>query len=302
MTSLTVHKAHTYTGHKDCIYGLGRGFEQGTFVTGGADGWVVEWDYQNPGDGRLLVQVNAPVYSFAVLAEMNQLLCGTRAGNLHVVDMEQRKEVRNIVAHTAGIFDIVQLPQTKQIVTAGGDGTVKIWNTDFLLATQLKNSTKSARVIAVHPKKPEMAVGYSDNHIRVFDTNTFALLHEVEAHSNSVFALDYSPDGKQLLSGGRDAVLKVWEADNGYVPLQTINAHWYHINAIKYNPVGSLFATVSLDKTLKIWDAYTFELLKVMDKPKNDGHTTSVNKVMWVDNNSLITASDDKTAMLWVIS
>lgn len=302
MTSLTVHKSHTYTGHKDCIYGLGKGFAQGTFVTGGADGWVVEWSHQVPGDGQLLVQVNAPVYSFVGIAEEQQLICGTRAGNLHVVDMEQCKEVRNIEAHAAGIFDITRLPQTKQIVTAGGDGAVKIWDNDFLLIAQLKHSAKSARVIAVHPAKPEMAVGYSDNCIRVFDTNTFALVNEIEAHSNSVFALDFSPDGKYLLSGGRDAVLKVWAADNGYAPLQTINAHWYHINAIKYNPAGSLFATVSLDKTLKIWDASTFELLKVIDKPKNDGHTTSVNKVLWVDDNSLITASDDKTAMLWVIS
>ncbi len=302
MTSLTVHKAHTYTGHKDCIYGLGKGFTQDTFVTGGADGWVVEWSYEKPADGQLLVQVNAPVYSFAVVSEARRLLCGTRAGNLHVVDVELRKETRNIEAHTAGIFDIAQLPQTKQIVTAGGDGIVKIWNADFLLAAQLAHSTKSARVIAIHPTKPEMAIGYSDNFIRVFSTETFALVQEIEAHSNSVFALDYSPDGKYLLSGGRDALLKIWDAANGYLPVQTVNAHWYHINAIKHNPAGSLFATVSLDKTLKIWDAKTFNLLKVIDKQKNEGHTTSVNKVLWADDSRLITAGDDKTAMLWVIS
>jgi WD40 repeat protein len=303
MPAITVHKQHTYTGHKDCIYGLGEGFVPNTFVTGGADGWVVEWNYQTPGDGQLLVQVNAPVYSFAVLKEDQKMLCGTRAGNLHVVDMFERKEVRNIEAHTAGIFDIAHLPQTKKVITAGGDGRVLVWDdTGFTLITELKFSEKSARVIALHPTQPQVAVGYSDNFIRVFSTTDYKLLYEIEAHTNSVFALAYSPDEKYLLSGGRDAVLKIWDAQNGYAAAQTINAHLYHINSIKYNPTGTLFATVSMDKTIKLWDAKTFDLLKVIDKPKNDGHTTSVNKVLWLSDKTLVTASDDKTAMLWVIS
>jgi WD40 repeat protein len=154
----------------------------------------------------------------------------------------------------------------------------------------------------LHPTQPQVAVGYSDNVIRVFSTTDYKLLYEIEAHTNSVFALAYSPDEKYLLSGGRDAVLKIWDAQNGYAAAQTINAHLYHINSIKYNPTGTLFATVSMDKTIKLWDAKTFDLLKVIDKPKNDGHTTSVNKVLWLSDKTLVTASDDKTAMLWVIS
>ena len=96
-------------------------------------------------------------------------------------------------------------------------------------------------------------------------------------------ALAYSPNGEFLLSGGLDAVLKIWEVHKGFAPVQTINAHWLHINAIQYSPAGHYFATASMDKTLKIWDADTFELLKVLDKEKYDGHTSSVNKILWVD-------------------
>lgn len=300
MERIEVHKAHAYTGHKDCIYGMGMGFEPDTFVTGGAEGWVVEWNYENPADGNLLVQVNAPIYSFLLQQEARQLLCGTRAGNLHVIDMQQRKEVRNIEAHAAGIFDIQQAD--KHFITAGGDGVVKVWDEEMALFAKLNHSDKSARVIAVHPTLPEMAVGYSDNCIRIFNTENFKQLLEIKAHDNSVFALAYSPDGKHLLSGGRDAVLKIWDAQDAYTPLQTINAHWYHINAIAFNGTGKLFATASLDKTVKVWDAESFELLKVMDFEKYGGHTTSVNKILWVEDNRLISCSDDRTAILWNLS
>lgn len=298
MGRIEAHKSFTYTGHKDCIYGLGKGFEPNTFVTGGADGWVVEWDYANPADGKLLVQVNVPIYSFLLLGDDKKILCGSRAGNLRSIDMQAREEERNIEAHTAGIFDIALI--NNNIITAGGDGKVKVWEKDsYTLLAELSHSNKSARVIAQHPILPEMAVGYSDNTIRVFNTENFKLLLELKAHENSVFALAYSPNGKYVLSGGRDAVLKIWDAKEGYSPQQTINAHWYHINSIKYSPSGSLFATASMDKTIKVWDAESFELLKVLDKEKYDGHTTSVNKILWVSDNELISCSDDKTAMLW---
>ncbi len=301
MPKINAHKTFTYTGHKDCIYGLGKGFEPDTFVTGGADGWVVEWNYANPADGKLLVQVNAPIYSFLLLGDDKKILCGSRAGNLHSIDMQARKEERNIEAHTAGIFDIALI--NNKVITAGGDGKVKIWEKGtFALLAELNHSGKSARVIAQHSTLPEIAVGYSDNTIRIFNTENFKLLLELKAHDNSVFALAYSSDGKYLLSGGRDAVLKVWEVNEAYRLQQTINAHWYHINAIQYSPNGNFFATVSMDKTVKIWRAENFELIKVLDKEKYDGHTTSVNKILWVNDNELISCSDDKTAMLWRVS
>lgn len=300
MTTITAHKTFTFTGHRDCIYAMGEGLRPGTFITGGADGWVVEWDWQNPGDGRLLVQANTPLYSFLLLKENQILLCGTRAGNLHVVDMAEGKETRNMEAHSAGVFDMLQLDENR-LVTAGGEGVVKIWDRGLTLLNEINASAKSARVLALHPTKPEMAVGYSDHRIRVFDTGTFDLLTEIQGHTNSVFALAYSPDGKYLLSGGRDAVLKIWDA-NSYQPVQTISAHWYHINSIRYSPSGRWFATASMDKTVKIWDAENFELLKVLDKLKNDGHTTSVNKILWADDYRLISCSDDRTAVLWEIT
>ncbi len=301
MSKLIVHKIFTYTGHRDAIYGLGKGFEPNTFVTGGAEGWVVEWNYKNPAGGTLLVKVNTPIYSFLLLHDEKKLVCGSRAGNLHIVDRVVRKEIRNIEAHTSGIFDIALIEN--KIITAGGDGKLKVWDKEtYTLLAELKHSHKSVRIIAKHPTLPQIAVGYSDTIIRIFSTTNFELLQEIKAHENSVFALDYSPDGKYLLSGGRDAVLKIWETTKGYAPKQTINAHWYHINAIQYNASGNLFATASMDKTIKIWEATNFELLKVLDKEKHDGHTTSVNKILWVDDNRLISCSDDKTAMLWHIN
>jgi WD40 repeat protein len=300
MGIMNVSKIAHFSGHKGSIFSLCAGLHQHTFFSGADDGYVVEWNMQTKGDGRVLVQVNRPVYSMFLNTNEQLLLCGTASGNLHVIDLQSRKEIRNIEAHTLGVFDIQTVGNV--FITAGGNGAVCIWDKHTLeLLHALPASNKSARVIAVHPNGKEFAVGFSDHHIRIFSTETFQQLFDISAHTNSVFALTYSPDGMLLYSGGRDVMLKSWDVKNAFEGALDIPAHTLHINAISFSPNGNYYATVSMDKTVKIWDANTDILLKVIDKQRNDGHITSVNKLHWTSEDELITCSDDRTIMMWRI-
>jgi len=40
-----------------------------------------------------------------------------------------------------------------------------------------------------------------------------SLLSEFAAHEGEVVSLDFSPDGKELLSGGADGTAKVWDLE-----------------------------------------------------------------------------------------
>ncbi len=294
----SVTKIAHFSGHKDAVFVLQHSIRPNHLYSGGGEGYIVEWDLEQKGDGKLIVQVNRPVYSLFVNSLSNQLYAGTASGNLHVIDLAQKKEIRNIEAHQLGLFDMKAFGNL--LITSGGDGLVKIWDLQNLdLKQELSFSNKSARVIALHPNGKEMAVGYSDHHIRLFDTTSFSLLKTIPAHNNSVFALSYSPDGKFLLSGGRDVMLRSWKVNHQHEMELDIPAHTLHINSIAYSPDKKLFATVSMDKTLKVWDAENFQLLKVVDKARNEGHLNSVNKVLWINNTQLATCSDDRTLMIW---
>lgn len=295
---MIVSKIAHFSGHKDAIFALSDSTKGNTFYSGGADGYVVEWDIESKQNGKLLVQVPRPVYCLHLLKDKQLLLCGTAAGNLHVVDLAQGKEIRNIEAHQLGIYDIKEIDSC--IITSGGDGKVMLWDKEtFKLLETLHFANKSARVIAIHPTQSKFAVGYSDHYIRLFDTQKSILLHENKAHENSVFALAFSVNGKELISGGRDVMLKKWQAEQFDSLAENIPAHNLHINAVQFNSEGDLFITGSMDKTIKIWDAHTFKLLKVVDKARNDGHLSSVNKAIWFDAKRFITCSDDRTVMMW---
>lgn len=300
MKKIQVQRAAHFTGHKDALFALSPSLNQGHFYTAGADGMIVEWDYEHPGDGQLLAKVNAPVYFLALHPQNLWLLAGTSKGNLHVIDLASKKEIRNIEAHAKGVYHIHYLHKNPFLLTGGGDGQIKVWQrNDLTLLRTLAASEKNVRVMAVSPDEKALASGYSDQYVREWSLPDMNLRNEWEAHKSSVFGLTYSPDNKFILSGGMDALLRVWNNTRPVTLAKDIPAHLLHIKYISYNPDGNLIATVSMDKTLKIWDASDFELLKVIDLARNQGHTSSVNKVLWVDNQRLITCSDDRSAILW---
>lgn len=297
---MKIESVFRYQGHKDALFALGVHPQTGHIWSGGGDGFIVEWIPMQT-DGQLISKLPRPVYSFQSDSKTKQLLAGTASGNLHFIDLIEKKELRNIEGHTLGLFDIKQTGDL--LLTAGGDGRINTWDiTNFSLLQSWAASDKACRVMAINKEGNLIAAGYSDNFIRLFkiESGRLSQMHEWEAHTNSVFALAFNPITGELWSGGRDAMLKVWNTN--YELLADIPAHNYHINAISFSPDGALAATVSMDKTLKIWESKSQKLLKVADRFKMDAHTNSVNKVVWLNNEELVSAGDDRLLFHWKIS
>ncbi len=200
----------------------------------------------------------------------------------------------------AAIFDLQSFDN--RLVVGSGDGVVTLVDLrDLTITRKVKGGEKSARTIAINLAREEIAVGFSDNFIRVYDLD-LTLKQEWEAHSKSVFTLCYSPDGQWLLSGSRDARLKAWSLDANYQLAEEVVAHMYAINHIQFSPDGKHFVTCSMDKSIKVWDAKALKLLKVIDRARHAGHATSVNKLLWTDyDHQLLSASDDRSVSVWQI-
>lgn len=292
-------KVAHFTGHRNSIYTLAPGSEPNTFFSAGADGFVVRWLLEQPDEGVMLVNAGKPVYSMLPIPERNELFIGTATGNLHIADLMLGQEKRNVELHQRGIFDVKVIGN--YLFSAGEDGKVKIWSVDTLaLLQEIPVSEKSVRCLSFSPDGKLLAAGCSDQNIYLIDGNG-TLTDTISEHGSSVFSVVWSPDSRYLISGGRDARLHVHEVSAAFAPIETIPAHNYHINHIAYNPKGNLFATASMDKTVKIWDSSNFQLLKVLDT-KFEGHLSSVNRVLWLNDEELLTASDDRQIIHWKVS
>lgn len=298
MIKTVVKKINTLTGHNDSIYTLERSAEKNIFYSAGGDGMVAMWDLDSPDTGRLIAHSPASVYAIHYFEKDNALIIGQNFFGIHAIDPHTKTKARALNLTSAAIFDIKSYHD--QIIVSTGDGSIFVVNyEDLQIVKHVKASNKSARTIAVNTAIDEIAVGFSDNAIRIYDGG-LRLKKEIREHTNSVFSLNYSPDFQYLLSAGRDARLKAWDVQANYELSESIVAHIYAINHIAYRPDGKYFVTGSLDKSIKVWDAGSLRLLKVIDKARHAGHGSSVNKLFWSDyHDQLIACSDDRTISIW---
>ncbi|MFZ2907374.1 MAG: WD40 repeat domain-containing protein [Cyclobacteriaceae bacterium] len=295
MQKVTVQKLHTFSGHRSSVYALQASDNPNTFYSGAGDGMIVKWNVPNPENGELIAKLPNSVYALHHL-QSQVLLAGHNYDGIHVLDAQNKRETGSLHFTKAAIFDIQSLGS--KVFVASGDGMVTSVDYEKLLVIQkVKHTDKNARTMAIHAERGELAVGYSDHFIRIFDVDTLQLKQEWKAHGNSVFTVRYSPDGNVLMSGSRDARLKVWGVQAGYLPVTEIVAHMYAINHIEFSPDGKHFVTCSMDKSIKVWDLEELKLLKVIDRARHAGHGTSVNKLLWTTH--LLSASDDRTISAW---
>ena len=298
MTSVQVNKVMTLTGHRDSVYALESIPDSPIFFSGAGDGMIVKWTLGSD-EGERIAQMDASVYALRYHAESGYLLAGHNFDGLHVLDWKSKKEVGSLKFTQAVIFDLAVVGET--VLAATGDGAISVINLSTLTVLHTLNGAgASARCIALRPGKEEIAVGYSDNHIRVYALRDFSVVHQWVAHENSIFCLRYTPDGRKLLSGSRDARLKTWNAQEDYKKEQEVVAHLFAINDLCFSPDWKHFVTCSMDKSVKVWRTDDLTLLKVIDKGRHAGHGTSVNKLLWMSHgNQVVSASDDRTISIW---
>jgi len=88
----------------------------------------------------------------------------------------------------------------------------------------------------------------------------------IRAHTNTVNALSFSPDGKLLASGSSDGTIKIWEMPLGKL-LETVNGRTNADNTLSFSPDGKLLASRSSDDTIKLWEMPSGKLCSCLSDP-----------------------------------
>ena len=102
-----------------------------------------------------------------------------------------------------------------------------------------RSLTTSGKVIV--PTLPNTVVG--------------ATLHTYRKHTDSVQAIAWSPDGKYLVTGGRDKLVHVWDTNTGD-KIFTYARHSTYVYGLACSPDGKRIISTSF-ATAHVWDAFT---------------------------------------------
>ena len=288
-------KEKEISGHAGAIYTCTS--EGNSIYTGSGDKYVARWNSETGIQDKFAIQFDESVYSICFLSK-RRLVVGLSNGHLHIFDLDENKEVKFFTQHTKAIFSCAFNACKQQFYVADADGNLSVWSSETLsLLIYLPLDAGKIRDIAVNQTGENIAMACQDGTIRVFETSFFNEIHTLNAHKNGTTALLFHPTNPdQLISGGKDALLKLWEVNTESCLLE-IPAHNFAIYSIQALNEGQTIVTASRDKTIKVW-SNSLEFQQRLDF-KVGGHRHSVNNICVIAENRFVSVSDDKKIIVW---
>jgi len=290
------HKIIEISGHSGAIYVAA--FDQKYLYTGSADQFVTRWNLSDGSQDKFAIKMNQSVYAIEFISS-NRLIIGLSNGSLHVFDIEKKIEIKHFTQHIKAVFSICSNTFKNQFYTGDADGNLSIWNSVTLeLLIYLPLDCGKVRNISISTDGNHFVVSCQDGTLRIFETVGFNEVVTIDAHKDGATIAKFHPTNpNQLISGGKDAYLKIWNWQIMEL-VKSIPAHNYVIYDICFLKDNSQFATASRDKTIKIWNLSTFEVIQRLDL-KSGGHKHSVNKLTKISETSFVSVGDDKRIICW---
>ena len=111
---------------------------------------------------------------------------------------------------------------------------------------------------------------------------------------SGILAGGWSPDGRMLLSGEHDSILKVWDAGSGQ-PLLTCGGVGKPIVSCAWSPDGQRLLSNTSDYKLTIWDARSGQPLQTC----TGDWETVVGRCSWSPNGQKVLVVADKAVHVW---
>ncbi|NCQ94376.1 MAG: hypothetical protein GPJ13_04130, partial [Microcystis aeruginosa W11-06] len=87
--------------------------------------------------------------------------------------------------------------------------------------------------------------------------------NRLEGHDSVVTSVNFSPDGKTLVSGSRDKTIKLWNVETGQ-EIRTLKGHDDYVRSINFSPDGKTLVSGSADNTIKLWNVETGQEIRTL--------------------------------------
>lgn len=125
-------------------------------------------------------------------------------------------------------------------------------------------------------------------------SSTLTPVKILKGHKDHVNSVSFSPDGKMLASGGKDAAIILWDVATGNI-IKSLKGHSYAVNSVSFSPDGKILASASKDNSIILWNVTAGNRIKTIN-----GYGYSVNSVSFSPDGKILTSrGDDETISLW---
>ena len=169
--------------------------------------------------------------------------------------IERSFPMRRSLIYAAGFSEF----ENQRFVTLlSADGTLELWSytRDVLLDTVHIGDKIYKNGFAVSNSADYIAVTLSNNAIRLYMRLRYTdrlSPRDLFGHKKNVYALDFSPDGKYMVSASRDNTFRIWHTES-CTTVAVIQFKPLHDIPVLFTPDGKYVIGTTEAKRLTVWD------------------------------------------------
>jgi WD40 repeat protein len=282
----------------------------GSFGDAGArDNAIRLWDHETGELLHVLEEHTLPVMTLVFSPGGDVLVSADSSGKVRLWDVQSGE----LIASPGGPFgfNVDYHPEGRRIAGASHhEGAVLVWDTydRKLLRRELGIGT-GANAVRHSPDGSLLALAGIDDRIRLLDAETFEVVRELDAGAErrdqdsarginlrgpGVFDVDFSPDGRRLVSASGDGFVRTWDVETGE-RLGFFRGHRSKVLSVRWHPRGPWIVSSDEDGTIRFWDAETAAPLEVLR-----GHDGDVYALRFTAlGDRLLSSSWDTTVRVW---
>jgi RNA polymerase sigma factor (sigma-70 family) len=215
-------------------------------VSGGADGTIRIWDLETGKELQRYEGHEGTVYGLDVTRDGKLLLTGGEDSTVRLWDLETGKEVRRFAGHEGKVRAVAFSADGKQAVSGSilGDATLRVW--DVETGKELSKYT-----VAATPARNRRAIGNPGTAFSGPPPGGFGPFPFPD-EPGGIASVAFSPDGKLVLAGCMDNVLRVFELSTGKE--RKLDGHTKQLHGAVFTPDGKRILSGSYDQTVRLWD------------------------------------------------
>jgi WD40 repeat protein len=242
--------------HTDWVRGIAFSPDGRQFASVGWDSHLFEWGTVRAKEYIREKGHNQQRWSVAYSADGSLLATGSGVGRIRVYQplTSDAPLILGQSLPTMPVTQVVFTPDSRKLLSAGHDRTVREWDAIWGGEPRIVcHSPDWIRCLALSPGGDLIAVGGDADSILLAtraDDEPFA---ELCGHDGPVTALAFAPDGRTLLSAGRDGTARLWDVAT-HRPREAFDWGLGALYSLAVAPDGMTAAVGGADGRAVVWD------------------------------------------------
>ncbi|HEX8334037.1 MAG TPA: WD40 repeat domain-containing protein [Segetibacter sp.] len=220
-----------FLGHSNTIRTVDISPDGKLIASGGEESVIKLWDVETGKCINNLKGHTLTVWDVKFSRDGSKLASGSFDNTFKIWNVNDGKLLSTVYGHSQAVVSLAFSNNGKMLATTSDDKTIKIWRVgDNKLLNELQQPEHPQAVcfspddeLLITAGRDKPLIGeflqeiFGDSHfdpgisMRLWDVRTGKMLQTFTAHFNDVNDVDFSPDGKTILSASSDSDVRLWQ-------------------------------------------------------------------------------------------